>query len=221
MVMTAAPVAAVMPRGDSCEHLTDEIPAAQNRSEAGRIGSILAGLVPDGNVRAMEALAVVIIRSDWGHFCAAASAPMPVRPGGDTMRQVISAGERIARRALAGTLADASRGASRFHRVGDFPDWAHESRPTVQIGDFLFYRICEELGFITPSNAVRTGAPIRKLEASSIECRPIVPSGNQRITSSRSGDGAPAGNPHVESRTGSRGRSDAAEPEDGGLEQAV
>lgn len=139
MFMTATPVAAALPRGEFSETSTNEDQTAPVLDEAHRVGAILADLVPDGNVRAMEALAIVILRSDWGHICAAASTLKPRRSNGSSMHRAVAVGERIARRALAGTLADSSRGASRFHRVGDFPDWARESRPSAQIGDFLFY----------------------------------------------------------------------------------
>lgn len=141
MFMTVAPAAAAMLHDNSSEFLSGEKRAASTPDEAHRIGITLAGLVPDGNVRAMEALAIVIMRSDWGLICAAASSPRPVESGNSSMDRLVAAGERIARRALAGTLADPSRDASRFHRVGDFPDWARESRPVAQIGDFLFYRL--------------------------------------------------------------------------------
>ena len=145
MFMTAAPAAAAMPRGDFGVSLSAATCAGSPRGkapgEARRIGFTLARLVPDGNVRAMEALATVIVRSDWGQICAAASSGCLGSSAEASEPLVAAAGERIARRALAGTLADASRGANRFHRTGEFPDWARESRPLVQVGNYLFYRL--------------------------------------------------------------------------------
>jgi hypothetical protein len=92
MFMTATPVAAALPRGEFSEISADENGTAPVPDEAHRIGTILANLVPDGNVRAMEALAVVILRSDWGHICAAASTLRPLRSSGAAMHRAIAAG---------------------------------------------------------------------------------------------------------------------------------
>lgn len=145
MFMTAVPAAATKPHAVSLTgtalQTADAIRARHGSDEATRIGAMLAQLVRDGNVRAMEALASVIVRSDWGQISAAATLPKRATANSAATDQAtLSAGLRIARRALAGTLPDHSRGADRFHRIGDFPDWAKESRPVAEVGEFLFYR---------------------------------------------------------------------------------
>jgi hypothetical protein len=139
MLMTAVEAAAAMPHACSLAGPEQADAEPEAKGEAARIGELLAVLVQDGNVRAMEALALAMVRSDWGRICAAAAAP----PRGlvDVPAAAAAAGERIARRTLAGTLPNVAKGASRFHRVGDFPDWARQSRPVAEIGDFLFYEI--------------------------------------------------------------------------------
>lgn len=47
--------------------------------------------------------------------------------------------ERTARRALASAIKDPSRGASRFHRFGDLPDWAVGQKPVEHLGEIVFY----------------------------------------------------------------------------------
>ncbi len=146
MFMTAVSAAATKPHALSLTgtalQIADAIRARHGcYAEAARIGATLARLVRDGNVRAMEALASVIVRSDRGQISAAAALPNPATVMSAPADQAaLSAGTRIARRALAGTLPDHSRGANLFHRVGDFPDWAKESRPVAEVGEFLFYR---------------------------------------------------------------------------------
>ena len=138
MSMTAAPVAATKPHAFSPAHETACSQPAKPQDEATRIGEMLAKLVRDGNVRSMEALAVVVIASDWGRICAAAAMPAAET---DAKTAEIQAGERVTRRAIAGVLEDHSGGAKRFHRIGDLPDWARENRPVAHLGEFLFYRI--------------------------------------------------------------------------------
>lgn len=139
MLMTAVETAAAMPHACSVSSPAQAEDRSQAKGEAARIGELLAVLVQDGNVRAMEALALVMVRSDWGRIFAAAVAP--ARGLVSIPAAAVAAGERIARRALAGTLPDATKGANRFHRAGDLPDWARQGRPVAEIGGFLFYEI--------------------------------------------------------------------------------
>ena len=113
----------------------------KNIPEFENIASRLLSLVGDGNVRQMEALAIVIVRSDWGQIDAAASSKPqdPERPQRIAAVQHETAG-RIARRAIANTISDATKGAVRFHRLGELPDWARTRSPVTQIGEYLFYR---------------------------------------------------------------------------------
>jgi len=46
---------------------------------------------------------------------------------------------RIARRAVTGALRDPTRGAVRWHHLGESPSWARGLIPSAWIGDFLFY----------------------------------------------------------------------------------
>lgn len=50
---------------------------------------------------------------------------------------------RIARRAVAGLLADPTSGADHYHAVGISPNWTHGKFPTVQIGNHIFYKLEE------------------------------------------------------------------------------
>ena len=47
----------------------------------------------------------------------------------------------IARRAVAGTLVDQTRGANHYHEQSINPLWARGVRPTVHIGRHKFYRL--------------------------------------------------------------------------------
>lgn len=50
---------------------------------------------------------------------------------------------RVARRALAGVLQDATKGATHYHEQSILPDWAKGEVPTVQIGHHKFYKLNE------------------------------------------------------------------------------
>lgn len=50
---------------------------------------------------------------------------------------------RIARRAVAGTLADQTGGATHYHARSITPNWAVGQNPTKQIGHHLFYALVE------------------------------------------------------------------------------
>lgn len=91
-------------------------------------------LVQDGHdqpVRALEAMAVVVVASgrDLPLGCALHDPP----------DRLYRACVRIARRALAGILADPTQGARRYHRADDWPDWAAKVEPLARIGSLLFY----------------------------------------------------------------------------------
>lgn len=47
---------------------------------------------------------------------------------------------RIARRAVHGSLADPTCGATAFHRIDEEPTWARDHLPVSVVGPFLFYR---------------------------------------------------------------------------------
>ncbi len=50
---------------------------------------------------------------------------------------------RIARRAVAGTLADTSNGATHYHTKPIMPFWAEGQVPVAAIGSHIFYRLIE------------------------------------------------------------------------------
>ncbi len=50
---------------------------------------------------------------------------------------------RVARRAVAGVLPDATHGATHYHPASAHPIWAAGELPTAEIGTTLFYRIVE------------------------------------------------------------------------------
>lgn len=94
-----------------------------------RLALALLDEAETASVRVKEALAVVMAR------CGVAA--VPLAPPGESreLRCCI----RIARRALAGSIPDPTRGAARFHRVDRLPGWARGRTPSAVIGDYLFY----------------------------------------------------------------------------------
>ncbi len=50
---------------------------------------------------------------------------------------------RIARRAVAGTLADITGGATHYHAKSITPDWARGEAPTTTIRNHIFYKLIE------------------------------------------------------------------------------
>ncbi|HYG89543.1 MAG TPA: cell wall hydrolase [Azospirillum sp.] len=50
---------------------------------------------------------------------------------------------RVARRAVAGLLADPTGGATHYHAIGLHPDWAVGHGPCAEIGRHLFYNTTE------------------------------------------------------------------------------
>lgn len=51
--------------------------------------------------------------------------------------------QRIAERALAGTLTDPTKGATHYHARGVHPPWAWHKAPSAEIGRHLFYNNIE------------------------------------------------------------------------------
>jgi hypothetical protein len=110
----------------------------------------LLRLGSDQNVRVIEALASALINraaqenhvaddDDRESALAArglqeAAAPFEHDP------QRLQLCRRIARRALRGSLADPTRGATAFHRIDTTPDWSRRLLPVAVFGSFLFYR---------------------------------------------------------------------------------
>lgn len=100
------------------------------------------------SVRAMEAVACCVRnrRAAAGHT---ASLPDLVRaeflPPSGPARSVTSADPlfavalRIARRALAGQIADPTLGATRLHAAADTPAWAEGLAPLATVGGLVFH----------------------------------------------------------------------------------
>lgn len=78
-------------------------------------------------VRALEALAVLLARTG------VATTPASIGPLPEACR-------RIAARAMAGSLPDCSRGATRWHDAAVLPQWAVGEPPVAELGGLLFYR---------------------------------------------------------------------------------
>lgn len=51
---------------------------------------------------------------------------------------------RIARRSIAGTIADITMGATHYHAAGITPYWARGEKPVAVIGRHIFYRLVED-----------------------------------------------------------------------------
>jgi hypothetical protein len=112
------------------------------------LAGVLFDMAGDQDVRVIEALAAVLARQ-WRdgpagplHGLCEATAARPfasAAPGADTLiRRAIC--QRIARRALHGSLVDPTRGATAVHRIDDSPAWSRDLLPIGMFGPFLFYR---------------------------------------------------------------------------------
>jgi hypothetical protein len=117
-----------------------------------RLAGALFDLAGDQEVRVIEALAAVLARrwarpsrDEPGSTLGGLSEATAARPfaheasGADTVvRRAIC--QRIARRALHGSLVDPTRGATAVHRIDDSPAWSRDLLPIGMFGPFLFYR---------------------------------------------------------------------------------
>lgn len=112
-------------------------------SPAEHLAGLLDAIVLDGNVRAMEALACLLVRAG---ACMQALADAMLSGEQRTRRLPLTGGrshrmaERTARRALAGAICDPAPGADCFHRYGDLPAWTAAARPVAHLGELVFYR---------------------------------------------------------------------------------
>lgn len=104
------------------------------------------------SVRVIEALAAVFAKQLCGRsgspgLSDAASSyqlePAPERAIGAMAPPVAACQlvicQRIARRALRGSLVDPTGGATAFHRIDANPSWARDRLPMASAGPFLFY----------------------------------------------------------------------------------
>jgi hypothetical protein len=125
------------------------------------LAGILFDLAGDQDVRVIEALAAVLARQSqeehdqpYPGLSEAAAPPRFVNEvsGPDTaVRHAIC--QRIARRALRGSLVDPTRGATAVHRIDVSPPWSRDLLPIGMFGPFLFYR--------PTATRVQTSAPHR------------------------------------------------------------
>lgn len=102
----------------------------------------------DQSVRVLEALAAALVnraRQRRGNADLGLSEPPPAcfedAATASTRGQKLQFCRRIARRALRGSLADPTSGATAFHRLESNPDWAHDLLPVATFGSFLFYQM--------------------------------------------------------------------------------
>jgi N-acetylmuramoyl-L-alanine amidase len=113
-----------------------------------RLAETLFDLAGDQDVRVIEALAAVLARQ-WrdgpGSLPRGLSEAPAARPFAHeasdpdaVIRRAIC--QRIARRALHGSLVDPTRGATVVHRIDDSPAWSRDLLPIGMFGPFLFYR---------------------------------------------------------------------------------
>lgn len=142
------------------------VPATPSGDATDTLARTLWGEARDQPVRAIEGVAAVVMnrvrrareRGGWwwgGDPATVCRMPLqfacwnPDGPGRAALAAVTEADptfvvcRRIARRALAGLLADPTGGATHYHAAGDFPDWASDRGASAEIGDLLFYNDVE------------------------------------------------------------------------------
>jgi N-acetylmuramoyl-L-alanine amidase len=125
-----------------------EVGVCGHRSGAEWLALTLLTLGADQSVRVLEALAATLVncaRQPRPDCDLALLEPPPDRFHAAAV--VSAAGDklhlcrRIARRALRGSLADPTLGASAFHRLEENPAWARNLLPVASFGSFLFYQL--------------------------------------------------------------------------------
>jgi hypothetical protein len=112
------------------------------------LAATLFDLAGDQDVRVIEALAAVLARQwqedrrqPYPGLSEATAQPRFADEGFGPeagMRRAIC--QRIARRAVRGSLVDPTRGATAVHRVDVSPPWSRDLLPIGMFGPFLFYR---------------------------------------------------------------------------------
>jgi hypothetical protein len=119
------------------------------RRSLDRLTDTLFKLAGDQDVRVIEALAAVLARrSDErlrGSPDGLSEAAVQYAHSDATSNRDIATRrticQRIARRALHGSLVDPTQGATAVHRVDVSPAWSRDLLPTGMFGPFLFYRL--------------------------------------------------------------------------------
>lgn len=133
---------------DETESTIIDFEEAAKRVTAGRLAAALLHLASEENIRVVEALASTIansLRFDSDIDRPFAFDRVRLLRYPDTLAAdetpKTAAFQRIARRALSGTLSDPTRGATAFHRIETTPDWSNDLLPIAVFGSFLFYRL--------------------------------------------------------------------------------
>jgi N-acetylmuramoyl-L-alanine amidase len=113
-------------------------------TDADRLAFTLLAIAAEESVRTMEALAACLTnrarRAPAAGARPEAAAPLAKPATHGDLRRKLEVGRRIARRALHGSLADPTQGATAFHRADATPGWARSLLPVAIFGHFLFYR---------------------------------------------------------------------------------
>jgi hypothetical protein len=125
-------------------------PDSSDRASVEQLASTLLTVGADQDVRVLEALAAALVngcrqtghRIDYALNEPAAAVFADATANRDLGRK-LQLGRRVARRALRGSLADPTLGATAFHRIDANPAWSRELLPVAVIGSFLFYKLPE------------------------------------------------------------------------------
>ena len=102
----------------------------------------------DQDVRVLEALAATLVNGrrhsdrtiEYAPIKPSAAAFADTTASRELSRK-LPLGRRVARRALRGSLADPTLGATAFHRIDSNPIWSRGLLPVAVIGSFLFYKL--------------------------------------------------------------------------------
>ena len=121
-----------------------------DRASVEQLALTLLTVGADQDVRVLEALAATLVNGcrhsdhgiDSGLKEPSAAAFLDATASKDLDRK-LPLGRRVARRALRGSLADPTLGATAFHRIDANPTWSRGLLPVAVIGSFLFYKLPE------------------------------------------------------------------------------
>jgi hypothetical protein len=121
-----------------------------DRASVEQLALTLLTVGGDQDVRVLEALAAALVNGcghtgsgiDYGFHEPPPAAFAHATASGD-FGSKLPLGRRVARRALRGSLADLTLGATAFHRIDANPTWSRELLPVAVVGSFLFYKLPE------------------------------------------------------------------------------
>lgn len=123
-----------------------EVEDRERQCSVDRLALTLLTLGADQSVRVLEALAAALVnraRQPRRELTLREPPPPGFRDAGtaSAFGNKLPLCRRIARRALRGSLADPTLGATGFHRLEGNPAWAHDLLPVASFGSFLFYQL--------------------------------------------------------------------------------